>query len=89
MPVGAESLTRGDAIIVDHAQRPEPHVGRVVVVGEGKAVAGVEPTVVGVPSLVAPSYADHDPASLSMNEARKLRNARIKNKLAYTEFTIS
>src|SRR5258706_1397170 len=34
VPVRAEPLARLYAILIDHAQRPEPHVRRVVIVGE-------------------------------------------------------
>src|SRR3989442_1374525 len=51
VPVGAEARARGDAILVDDAQRPEPHVLRVLVAGEGKAVVRVEPAVVGMAAL--------------------------------------
>ena len=37
-----------DAVLVDHAQRAEAHVLRVVVVGEGEGVIAVEPAVVEV-----------------------------------------
>ena len=48
-----------DAVLVDHAQRAEAHVLRVVVVGEREGVAAVEPAVVGVPALVAAPELDH------------------------------
>src|SRR5688572_29597945 len=51
--VGAEALARLHAVLVDHPQRAEAHVLRVVVVGEGKAVVRVEPAVVGVAPLGA------------------------------------
>ena len=38
MPVRAEPRARLHAVLVDDAQRPEAHVPRVVVIGEGKAV---------------------------------------------------
>ena len=47
------------AVLVDHAQRPEPHVLRVVVVGERERVIRVEPAVVGVAALGAAAQFDH------------------------------
>jgi hypothetical protein len=35
---GAEAHPGLDPVLVDHAQRAETHVGRIVIVGEGKAV---------------------------------------------------
>jgi hypothetical protein len=37
----------GDAVLVDDTQVAHAHVGRVVVVGEGKAVEALQPAVVG------------------------------------------
>src|SRR6185503_19003261 len=49
--VRAEARARLHAILVDDAQRTEPHVLRVVVIREGEAVVRVEPAVVGVAAL--------------------------------------
>src|SRR6185312_2998511 len=46
--MGAETHARLDAVFVDDAQRAETHVGRVVVVAEGKGVAAVEPAQSGL-----------------------------------------
>ena len=43
--VGAEAHPRLHAVLVDHAQRAEAHVVRVVIVGEREAVKRVEPAV--------------------------------------------
>src|SRR2546422_6674424 len=61
VPVGAEARARGDAILVDDAQRPEPHVPRVLVAGEGEAVVRVEPAVVGMAALGGGSQFGHGP----------------------------
>src|SRR5437762_965633 len=61
VPVGAEARARGDAILVDDAQRPEPHVLRVLVAGEGEAVVRVEPAVVGMAALGGGSQFGHGP----------------------------
>ncbi len=54
--VGPEGLARLDAILVDHAQRPELHVLRIEVVREREAVEGLEPAVVRIPSVPASAY---------------------------------
>src|SRR5207249_11033487 len=61
VPVAAEARARGDAILVDDAQRPEPHVPRVLVAGEGEAVVRVEPAVVGMAALGGGSQFGHGP----------------------------
>ena len=38
-----ETLAGLDGVIVDHAQRPEPHLIGIVVVAERERVPGVEP----------------------------------------------
>src|SRR2546421_594112 len=43
--VPAEAVARLYPVVIDDAQRPEPHLLRVVVVGEGEGVVGVEPPV--------------------------------------------
>src|SRR5205085_9449506 len=57
--VRAEAAARLHPVLVDHPQRPEAHVGRVVVVGEGEGVVGVQPAVVGVAAVVCLSYPNH------------------------------
>jgi len=89
MPVGAEALTGRDAVLVDHPERTEPHVGRVVVIGEGEAVAGVEPPVAGVASVLALPDGHHDRNSSAMNGDGKDRDPRLLNKQVQKEFFIS
>ena len=50
--VRAEALARLHAVFVDHAQRPEAHVARVVIVGERERVAAVEPAELGAAAVV-------------------------------------
>ena len=57
--VRRKALARLDPVLVDHAQRAEAHVLRVVVVGEGERVAALEPAVPGMPALVAAPDLDH------------------------------
>src|SRR5690606_12347102 len=51
--VRAEAAARLHAVLVDHAQDAEAHRVRVVPVGEGEGVPGVEPAVVGVAAVFA------------------------------------
>src|SRR3954464_769875 len=48
-----------DAVVVDHAQRADSHVPRVVVVAEGKGVTAVQPTEVGHAALLGGTNDDH------------------------------
>src|SRR5262245_15614649 len=57
--VRAEALPGLDAVLVDHAQRAEAHVARVVIVGEGEGVPALEPAVARVPALGALAQPDH------------------------------
>ena len=50
--VGREATTASDPVLVDHSQTAEAHLLWVVVVGKGEAVASVEPTVVGMSSVL-------------------------------------
>ena len=45
-----ESRTWSDDILIDDPQRPEAHVGRVVVAGETEGVKTVQPPVAGMAS---------------------------------------
>src|SRR5262249_6916030 len=65
MRVGAEPLPTLDAILVDHTQRPEPHLPRIIVVGERERVPAVEPTVVGVSTIGGAPSRDHRPGGES------------------------
>src|SRR3989442_1569597 len=57
--VGAECCAGLHAIIVDHSQGAEPHVGGVVVVAEREGVPAVEPAPVGAAALLGGSNLDH------------------------------
>src|SRR6185295_15245453 len=50
--VGVEPAARPHPVLVDHAQRAEAHMLRVVVVAEGEAVPAVEPAEVGDAALL-------------------------------------
>ena len=55
----AEATTCRHAILVDHAQRSPMHVLVIVVTGEGKAVPGIQPAVVGMATFAGRSQGDH------------------------------
>jgi hypothetical protein len=48
-----------NAVLVDHAQVAEPHVLRVVIVGERKRVVALEPAMIGVATVRRFANADH------------------------------
>src|SRR5262245_52881533 len=50
---------RRDAVIVDHAQRAEAHVRRVVVLAEGKRVSTVQPWQPGPTPGTSAANVDH------------------------------
>ena len=58
--VRAEALAGSDAILVDHAQRAELDVLRIEVVGERERVVRLEPAVIGIAALEAPTDFLHD-----------------------------
>ena len=60
MAVGAETGARRDAVFVDDAQVPEPHVVAVQVVREREAVVALEPAVIGVAALFGFAKRQHD-----------------------------
>src|SRR2546421_611826 len=60
MRVSAEALARLNAILVDHAKRAKAHEARLVVIGEGKRVVALEPTVLGVSPLLGSAHSNHD-----------------------------
>src|SRR5260221_5289431 len=68
--VRAEAGAGLDAVLVDDAQRAEPHVRGIVVAGERKRVPGVEPAVLGVAAL--PGAADLEHALSSPWQRRAL-----------------
>src|SRR6185369_17199551 len=57
--MGTEAHSGLNAVLVDHAKRPETHEGGIVVVGERKCVESVQPTVVGMAALAGTSHLDH------------------------------
>jgi hypothetical protein len=57
--VRAEALPGRDPVLVDHAQRAEAHVRRVVVAGERERVVRLQPAVVGEAALVAAAQGQH------------------------------
>jgi hypothetical protein len=64
MAVGAEALPGSDPVLVDDAKRSEPRVLRIIVIGEGKRMPGVEPAVLGMPALLGLSDPDHGHPSI-------------------------
>src|SRR5262245_25883833 len=59
MPVRRKPPASYDTVLVDHAQAPEAHVRRIVVLGERERVARVEPAVVEMAALGRGADADH------------------------------
>src|SRR5271155_437484 len=59
MRMRSETLTRFYPVFVDDAERPEPHVARVVVVGERESVTRVEPPVIGASAFFCGSNLQH------------------------------
>ena len=59
MTVGAEALTRRDAIFIEHPQRAEFDVLLVEIFGERKAVVRIEPAMIGVTAFFAASCDFH------------------------------
>src|SRR5271155_4715838 len=57
--MGTESLPGAYPILVDHPQRPEAHVSRIVIVTERECVPAVEPSQIGGAALCGVSYVDH------------------------------
>jgi hypothetical protein len=60
MGMGAEAGGGGDAVLVDDAQGVEVEMARILVVGEGESVAGVEPAVVGGTAIFGPANGTHE-----------------------------
>src|SRR4051812_22385981 len=59
MRMHREAIRRRDAVIVDHAQRAESHVLRVVIFAKAEGVIRVEPVPLDVPAVTALADADH------------------------------
>ncbi len=51
--MGREALARRHPILVDDPQRGKAHMLRVVIIGEGKRMPGVEPAVIGVAAVMS------------------------------------
>src|SRR5262245_56783687 len=67
MAMGAETPARLYAVFVDHPERAEPHVLRIVVIGEREAVIGPQPAVIGVATLARfPQCQHHVTSSLEL-----------------------
>src|SRR5262249_2188364 len=64
MPMHAESLPGGYAILVDYAQAAKAHELRIVIVAERKRVIGVEPAVVGMAPILTLANLNHILVSL-------------------------
>src|SRR3546814_711999 len=77
MAMGAETLARLHAILVDHSQRPPMHVLGVVVVGEREAVPGVEPAVIGVATFMCGTQGDHGLAPQAVRRRLAIRLSRL------------
>src|SRR5664280_223597 len=72
MAVRAEAASGRDAILVDDAQVAAAHMPRVVIVGERKAVAALQPAVVGIAAVGRFAKRDHSgPFSFSRHDCRK------------------
>src|SRR5437867_13123773 len=52
VPVGRKPTTGLNTVLVDDAERAEPHLVRVAILPEGKRVTGVEPAEIEVPAGV-------------------------------------
>jgi hypothetical protein len=57
--VRAEARPGADPVVIDHPERPETHVRRVVVIAERERVPAVEPTPVRAPCLARGSDLNH------------------------------
>src|SRR3954462_15105152 len=58
--VGREARFGGDAVVVPDPDRAPAHPRRIVIIGEGEMVAGVQPAMVGVAERVEFADVDHD-----------------------------
>src|ERR1700722_20668409 len=78
MAVCPKTLATRDAILVDHPQRAEMHVLRVVIAGERKAVIRIEPAVVSVAPFIGASNFEHVelPVMLRWRECKGAHPAR-------------
>src|SRR5688572_13407463 len=76
MPVPAEPACRRDAILVDHTQRSESDVPRIVVVSEGEAVKGPQPAMIGKAAIACLTDVQHSPTPLVDRSAYPSRQSR-------------
>src|SRR5262252_9211193 len=76
----AESLARPHAILINHAQHTKAHVLGIVIVVEGKSVAGIEPTVIAASTFVCRSFFDH-PGTSFLSSWRLIRCRKHSNQL--------
>jgi hypothetical protein len=51
VPVHGEALAGGDDVLIDYPKGAESHVGRVLVIGEAKAMPGLQPAMVEVAAI--------------------------------------
>src|SRR6185369_2518738 len=56
-----EATLRRDLVVVPDADPAPAHAARVVIIGEGEMVAGVQPAVVGMAETVEFADVDHGP----------------------------
>ena len=56
--VHPESFAGLNPVLIDDSQRPEAHLGRVVVGVEGKRVPRIEPVILGMASVGCPPHTD-------------------------------
>src|ERR1051325_8242494 len=59
MGVGSKALAWCDLIVVEHAQRVEAHVVRIMIVTKRKGLVGIEPPLLGMAAFFASSKPDH------------------------------
>src|SRR5262249_2626737 len=57
--VGIEAAAGAYAIFVDHAQRTEAHVFRIVVMAEREGMTAIQPPKIVAPALLGMSHLDH------------------------------
>jgi len=53
MPMAAEAGAGRDPVFVDHPQRAEAHLLRIVIIGKGKGMPGIQPAVIRMAALGA------------------------------------
>src|SRR6266849_5271773 len=74
--MGAEALTRLDAIVVDDTEGAKPHVLRVVIGGKREGVIRVEPAVVEMAALGRRTQNDHDDLIIAPRASTSRTSAR-------------